>query len=405
MHQILTKEMDIKTLKQFYALMEDTRTVRLEIVKKKFANKHHTENELSALKNAQNSLKSISKTTSGTSKLLIDNEKTIDFDLTYELSECEKDIIYLEKGEEQFLKHLSLIHKDFSKFVSTGTAQLKDKQFNCFITDRDGTTNNYCGRYRSSIQSIYNAVFLTHFAKNKTNNSIFITSAPLQNPGIYDVSVNPPKSFIYAASKGREFIDLSDKRLTYPINDEKKKLIENFNKKIIQLIKTPEYEKFSLIGSGLQLKFGQTTIARQDITKTIEKNESLNFLNIIKKIVADIDPKHENFRIEDTGLDIEVILTVKSDTEGLKDFDKAEGVRYLNKVLDLNIYQGPHLVCGDTSSDIPMITAALEYTKDVYSIFVTKKEDLANKVKNICPNTIIVPEPDMLVTILYNISK
>jgi hypothetical protein len=85
---------------------------------------------------------------------------------------------------------------------------------------------------------------------------------------------------------------------------------------------------------------------------------------------------------------------------GTKDFDKADAVRYLDDALKLNMKQGPHLICGDTSSDVLLIEAAMEKTPDTWTVFVTKDNELAARVKDVCSNSFIVTEPDILVTIL-----
>ena len=289
--------------------------------------------------------------------------------------------------------------------MKNGVQQLKGKSFNCFITDRDGTINNYCGRYRTSVQSVYNALFLARFALNTTTNPIIITSAPLEDPGIVDVSGLPGQTVIYAASKGREFIDLSGVRRSFPIDPEKQQLIDRLNRRLTALVTDSKYERFSLIGSGLQLKFGQTTIARQDISGSISEERSQKFLNVIERIVHELDPSGENFKIEDTGLDIEIILTVACEDAELKDFDKKEAVKFLDRELGLNMGSGPHLVCGDTGSDLPMLEAAMEKSTDTWSVFVTKDPRLGEKAKAVCPRAVTVPEPDMLIAILNQLAE
>jgi len=401
-HHTIEKQ-TIGNLKSFYTLMAQTRDVRFEIVNDLFSSQDIRKSRIAGLKNALDSLEE-SLDDGYKTALKIDGSESIDVDVTYEVTELRKDIYYLENSEDKFMSYLESLHPDFSTHVQSGAALLKGKHFNCFITDRDGTTNNYCGRYRSSVQSIYNAVFLTRFAKNTVSNPIMMTSAPLKNIGIVDVSVTPDKTMIYAASKGREFIDLSNARRTFPIDDQKQKLIQRLYKKLNKLVKDPAYEKFSLIGSGLQFKFGQITIARQDINGSIPEPKSEEFLGLIKNVVTDLDPTHENFRIEDTGLDIEIILTISDTKAGLKDFDKGDGIKYLDKELNLDMNKGPHLICGDTGSDVPMIEATMKRTKDTWSIFVTKNQELVERVKAVCPNAVIVPEPDILVTILNQLS-
>ncbi len=400
----MIQKQEIDTLKSLYGLMEKTRLVRAAIVKRILSLQSCEEKQIRYLKNALAALKHCSQ--SGyKANFIIEESTSIQVDLFYEIAELKKDIFYLENGEEQFLSYLESLHLDFSSHVQNGVKQLKGKRFNCFITDRDGTINNYCGRYGTSIQSVYNALFLARFVQNITANPIIITSAPLKNPGIVDVSTLPEQTVIYAASKGREFIDLSGTRRSYPIDTEKQQLINRLNQRLTALVTDKEYEKFSLIGSGLQQKFGQTTIARQDISGSIPKERSEKFLEVIERIVQEIDPSGENFKIEDTGLDIEIILTVADGSTGLKDFDKKEAIKFLNRELGLNMESGPHLICGDTGSDLPMLEAAMEKSIDTWSVFVTKDPQLIEKAGTVCPNLVIVPEPDMLITILNQLAK
>ena len=172
------------------------------------------------------------------------------------------------------------------------------------------------------------------------------------------------------------------------------------------LVQQPEYEKFSLIGSGLQFKFGQTTIARQDISRTIPEDESMAFLKLMQEIVSEIDPGGTYFRIEDTGKDVEIILTVESQDSAseLKDFDKGDGVVFLDSDIGLGMEEGASLICGDTSADIPMISASLEKTQDTYAIFVTQDQELSKRVAAVCEKSVCVTEPDILVAILNRLA-
>ena len=404
MHPTLIEKQEIRTLKQFYNLMALTGDVRSKTVEKLFKDQPVDQDSVASFKNALLSLEDI-PSEDGLKILYIDDSKKISARLLYEISELKKDIFFLENNEKQFIDYLGNLHQRFVEQVNQGIEKLQGLKFNCFITDRDGTINNYCGRYISSVQSVYNSVFLTRFAKENPSNPIIITSAPLKDPGLVNVSVNPDKTFIYAASKGREYIDLDGKRKTYPIEENKQQLLNSLNKKLSELVKKPSFEMFSMIGSGLQFKFGQTTIARQDIRKSIPDSESDEFLEKIRTIVRETDPGGENFKIEDTGLDIEIILTIEDSLSGAKDFNKADGVNFLDDALKLNMKKGPHLVCGDTSSDTPLIEATMEKTSDTWAVFVTKNSELSAKVKDMCPNSFIVTQPDILVTILGLLGK
>lgn len=96
-------------------------------------------------------------------------------------------------------------------------------------------------------------------------------------------------------------------------------------------------------------------------------------------MLKEVDPEDKNFRIEDTGLDVEVILTVKKEgEEALKDFDKGNGVDFLDQLLSLDVANSNNLICGDTGSDVPMATTSVAKAgKDkTYAVFVTKNDGL-----------------------------
>jgi len=339
--------------------------------------------------------------------LTLCGEKNIGLDLSYEINEIKKDLLFLEDGEAAFDIFLAELYPGFDEAVNAGYELLKDVPLRNFITDRDGTINNYCGRYASSTQSVYNSIYLSRFAEVVTDNSVILTSAPLEDIGLVDISVNKPGIFIYAGAKGRRYIGKDQNRGQKPIKEFRQKKLDAFNKKIKELVKKKEYQIYTFIGSGLQFKFGQTTIARQNMAGSIPEDVSRNFLDIIKNMVGQIDPDKEFLRIEDTGTDIEVLLTIESDEDDveLKDFDKGDGVKFLNEALGLDLGNGANLICGDTNSDVPMVPASMDYTKDTWAIFVTRSDELKEKVREVCPNSYFVPEPDMLVAILNKLAK
>ena len=389
-------------LKGFYELMAATRPVRSRLVRCVLDHEGMDKPDPGDIEFLRNSLTALQEIPlkNGKPTVLLDKERKISIDLGYETGELEKDILYLEQGEEALLDYMSVLHRDFFETVAKGTELLGGKRFNCLVSDRDGTTNNYCSRYLSSIQSVYNSVFLSRFARKLVEKPLFLTSAPLENGGIVQISVNPPGTFIYAASKGRECLDLQGVRHSKPVPPEKQKMLDELNRNLDVLLGKPEYEKFSFIGSGLQHKFGQTTVARQDIAGSIAPAESEAFLEVLRSVVNGLDPKGDCFRIEDTGLDVEIMLTIEHESAGTKDFDKGDGVAYLDESLGLDLGRGPNLVCGDTGSDVPMLQVAQERSEDTWAVFVTRKRELAERVLDICSEALIVPEPDILVTIL-----
>jgi hypothetical protein len=279
--------------------------------------------------------------------------------------------------------------------------------FRNLISDRDGTVNNYCGRYLSAIQSAYNAVFLTRFARGCTDNAVVLTSASLEGGGLRDVNCAPEEAFIYAGSKGREYCRHGRSRGSKRLPWAQRVALRKLNGRLAAVLDRPEYRKFSLIGSGFQRKFGQTTIARQDIGLSVPPEESLRFLAAIEMLVADIDPRRGFFRIEDTGRDIEIMLTVGSSGEGggVRDFDKGDGVRFLDRKLRLGIGTGPNLVCGDTMSDVPVVEACAGANGGTRVVFVTRDDTLKHKVWAAVPEALVVDEPDTLVAVLDGVAK
>lgn len=391
------KQTELKTLKDFYALMAATRQVRYNAVGALLAGDSVPDDTVQSLNNALAILEDIPEL-DGKRVLTLAGSRTIDLEMDYEINETRKDIFYLEEGEETFLEFLGDLHEGFDDHVAAGHDLLNGLDLNCLITDRDGTINNYCARYLTSIQSIYNSLFLSRFALNKVQRPVILTSAPLD--GLIEISVNPEGKIYYAASKGRECLDLEGRTRRLPVPPEKQEAIDALNARLTELLARPENEKYTLIGSGLQFKFGQSTVARQDIGKSVDEDESREFLATLEALTLELDPDRVNFRIEDTGLDVEIILTVETDGDGLKDFDKGDGVKYLNTELGLDMFRGPHLICGDTGSDVPMLEAALELSTATKAIYVTENEELATRIKGVSADALIVPEPDILVTIL-----
>lgn len=396
--------MKIKTFSQFQELLKNTGISRQGIVESIQKNERPEEKHIICLLNARASLENIDMKNEKY-VLSSDDGKKIYLDLDYEINELSKDIYFLQQNEKTFYRYLETFYKGFEADVNRVSKELTHLKFRNFITDRDGTVNNYCGRYSTSIQPAYNGVFLSRFAATRATNAVILTSAPLEDFGLVDLSVMAQGAYIYAGSKGRELMNAAGRVFRFPINEHQQQRIAKLNEKLGELVKQAEYEIFSKIGSGLQFKFGQTTIARQDIYNNIPENDSFHFKQLIEDTVKEIDPDNTIFRIEDTGKDLEIILTVDSGQKGRKDFDKGDGVRFIDEKLGLGLEQGNILVCGDTGSDLPMVETAMKQNSNTYSVFVTTNDELKNQVSTICPNAFFVDMPDALVGILNNLAK
>ena len=399
---------EIRTIQQFYTLMQETGKVRRRIVARIMGDKRPNPQDSEQLRVFLNAVQRIPrhddrfKLSAGQSR----NGQALYLELDYEIDELEKDLVYFQKGEGALLSLLAKLHPGFQDELAGAISFCDSLRFplGCLITDRDGTINNYCGRYLSSIQSAYNALFLSRFARRAAQHTVILTSAPLSGGGLEDLTVSPPGLFLLAGSKGREYLDDKGRRGALTIEPDKQKKLDQLNRRLTQLLQDPPYDLFSLIGSGLQFKFGQTTVARQDIYRSIPETESEGFMNRIEELIRDIDPQGVYFRTEDTGKDIEIILTVEGES-GLKDFDKGDGVLFLEAELSLGLTRGENLVCGDTSSDIPMVAAAQAKSPETSAIFVTQDQALQEAVRRTCERAHFLSEPDVLVCLLNQLGK
>ena len=287
--------------------------------------------------------------------------------------------------------------------IDDTVAVLRGRKIANFISDRDGTVNNYCGRYRSSHQSIWNAVYLTRFVRGACTDPVILTSAPLGGDGLLSLSLMPAGSTGYAGSKGREYQERDGNQGTMDLGEHEARSLERLNESLRSLVSQERFRAFGVIGSGLQPKFGETTVARQDIHRSIPAATSEEFLQAVRDTVAEIDSDGSVFAIEDTGKDIEITLTMNGDA-----FSKGEGIRFLDERLSLGLAEGPNLICGDTSSDVPMLEEAVRVGggNRTSAIFVTTDSDLRARVRDeVIAQPHFVSEPDVLVVALHQISQ
>jgi hypothetical protein len=390
----------MRTLAEFYDLMMKTRTVRRMLAEFYLAGSIKLE-EVDGLRNALDALEELRTENDGYEFLTKEGGRVTSVALDYETEELEKDLFFFDHGEEAFYRYIADRVPELDAQVGAVSELLRPAAGSTFITDRDGTVNNYCGRYRSSVQSAYNAIHLTRFARARASNAVILTSAPLENFGLLDLTVSPERTFIMAGSKGREFRDAAGRQHSLPIETEKQQKLEELNRRLSELVESPEYEEFALIGSAVQFKFGQTTVARQDMYGSIDPGRSEAFFERVKRLTSEVDPEGETFRLEDTGYDIEIILTRE---EGDRDFNKGDGVEFVDRVLGLGL-DGPTIVCGDTASDVPMVEQVARRSNDLRTIFVTKDDALKKEVESHSPQTVFVDQPDALVLALGRLGK
>ena len=336
------------------------------------------------------------------------DRRTLPGRLSYETGELEKDLRFLDLPPRDFRDHLAGLHPGLREEVEAGLGFLAPGPAAVFCADRDGTLNNYCARYRSSVQSAWNGLFLARYARSRARAALILTSAPLERGGLAELSVLPPGLFSLAGSKGREILDREGRRHRLPPAPDRQERLEALNRALERLLAGAEHRLFTLVGSGLQLKVGQTTVARQDIHGTVPARASERFLERLRELVRELDPGGRWFRVEDTGLDVEIVLTVEeagaAGEAAPRGFDKGDGLAFADRALGLGLERGPNLIAGDTAADVAMVRAAAERSADTRAVFVTRDGELRRRVASACPRSFFVGEPDTLVLLLERLA-
>ncbi|WP_420452563.1 trehalose 6-phosphate synthase [Ilumatobacter sp.] len=395
---------EVETLREFYSAMHGTIEVRRRLVTDVVEGRPPDPEGVGHLRVVRDALRAIPCTPDGR-RLARSDGRSIHVDLAYELDELDKDLAFLAHGDEAVLDLLRERRPDADDERSELVAALDDVDLRTFVTDRDGTVNNYCGRYASSVQSVWNAVFLTRFERSRVERALVLTSAPLDDIGIADLTVTAPGTFVVAGSKGREYVDEAGRRRRYPIDDDRQRRLDELNDGLDDLLGRPGRSVFTLIGSGRQHKFGQTTIAYQDVTDSVPDDRAAEFREEVTSLVREIDPDRSYFRIEDTGLDLELVLTVDDTSDGpSRDFDKGDGLRFLDADIPLGMDRGASLVCGDTASDETMMIASAELAPQVRTVYVTANRQRRAEVSAAVGDTLFASEPDVLVAALNDLA-
>ena len=322
-------------------------------------------------------------------------------EILYEIRELERDGLWLASGGGDFQEDLFGIPGLFA-WAEQGRAYLEKCLPFHLITDRDGTINPYGGLYRSSVQPLWNAFLLGRFARHHPDRSVILTSGPMASPGILDLTTMPDDPWIFSASKGREFFAPREDRYfqeeAAPLLLEKMHLLEIELKALLE--EKSAYSSLQRIGSGFQKKYLQFTLARQDIYGSVPESLSLEIRSRLEELLEQLDPDREFFHLEDTGLDLEILLS----TEGgsIRKFDKGDGLRLLTDNLSF-LRGGPLLICGDTASDLPLLEEALRQKRLAGALFVTEDPDLQNRARALFPETLFLTHPEALALALGNL--
>ncbi len=391
----------IRTLGEFYGLMDASAVIRRRAVAAILAGGAASRKDAAGLRRLLAALRSLPG--DGALRIIeVEPGLTLRADVGAEADGIEEDIVFLEEGEEALFAFLDARAPGLAGEAAELAAHLFatcPAPWRAFLADRDGTVARYFGRYRSSVQSAWNAVFLARFARDRTVRSVLLTSAPLK--GLREVSVMPEGIFDLAGSKGRECLDRDGRHHAVPLAPEAQAGLDRLAAGLRELLAAPQNRKFALIGSGFQVKAGQLTVARQDASGLVSPEDSARFLGEVRALVGAAG-RGEEIDILDTGLDIEIMPALPGTDRG---FGKAEAVRFLDGALGLKLADGPVLAAGDTEADLPMLAEAADRSPAPFGILVTKDAGLATHLPAICPDHAVASSPDALVLALGLLSR
>ncbi len=322
--------------------------------------------------------------------------------LDYELSELDRDLLCLREGMEGVARTLR-VPGSFENELDHLVGMLSDHRYAAVFTDRDGTIANYCGRYRSSHQPLYTAVRIGRYARECTDHFVVVTSGPLYGQGLLSLSAFPEGTVHLTGSKGREYLFADGEAGSYPLTEDQSAAIIALDRRIEALLERPEYQILPLVGSGYQRKFGQLTVSRQDMHRSVPVEVSQAFLDDVRATVRELDPGGERFVVDDTGFDIELTLTAEGARS--RGFDKGDGVGFLLGELGLEPHGEPVLVCGDTASDVPMVEFLADAGYEVDAVFVAADAELERAVRRRSTRAGFCSGPDVLVSALGAVGR
>uniref|UniRef100_A0AC35UHS0 Mannosyl-3-phosphoglycerate phosphatase n=1 Tax=Rhabditophanes sp. KR3021 TaxID=114890 RepID=A0AC35UHS0_9BILA len=277
---------------------------------------------------------------------------------------------FFTPSPELFMEEMNDCIKLLKEFIKLESAD-SDKPI--FITDWDGTMKDYCSQYATNLQPIYSAIGMFKFASQFTRISAVLTAGPLKGPGILDLTAIPLDGpIVFSGSWGREWL-INEKRVVHEdgISFEGFNALERLNDEIKELIsENSDFSQFALVGSGIQRKVDRLTLGVQTVCKHVPEEISIKYQDAIKERMHRVDPE-EKILIFDKSTELEVEVVVGTEDGGV--WNKANGVERIVETMNDTLHgPGKVLICGDTSSDLPMVQKANDENEKVSSLFKGK---------------------------------
>lgn len=148
-----------------------------------------------------------------------------------------------------------------------------------------------------------------------------------------------------------------------------------------ELLSTSHYSQFALVGSGVQRKVDRLTLGVQTVCGQVQQELSEQYQDAVKERMHRVDPYNETL-VFDPSTRLEVEIAVHTDG---RTWNKADGVDRVMKTLNDSLETpGRVLICGDTTSDVPMVKQAATCNPDgVMALFVGANESLQKQVRDL----------------------
>uniref|UniRef100_A0A7E4UZC4 alpha,alpha-trehalose-phosphate synthase (UDP-forming) n=1 Tax=Panagrellus redivivus TaxID=6233 RepID=A0A7E4UZC4_PANRE len=414
---LVIHQMDVRSLDDFYTLMMRTRDVRRQIVERALKGVPIQPHFGISLNNAKESLLQACEANTTILRVktstITEGEATLaKFDIKTEIDEFEKDLNFIKYvtsddvyNVEQFINSLQEYHPESrdkyrEEVIALGDMFTDADHFNFFFTDRDGTLKLYSCSYPASVQPAYSGVIQAQFARRCAQTCAIVTTAPMMQIGVLDVSTIPEGYYFFGASAGREwFIDPSTKFKDQSIPEADLELLDRVFLAISLLLEDPNLKHFAWVGSGLQKHYGHLTVAKQDANQSIKKTQSDEIVSKVHKIVKEIDPTGQTLSLKETETDMKIYLRER-ETGDI--FDKGQGILLLVDHIKCDLKVGTILVCGDSETDLPMLRVCLDANAEgTYTVWVTRNDELKETVRSLCEahnnkNYVFVSCPEVL---------
>uniref|UniRef100_A0A5S6QYK5 T6PP_N domain-containing protein n=1 Tax=Trichuris muris TaxID=70415 RepID=A0A5S6QYK5_TRIMR len=332
--------------------------------------------------------------------LTADNGKSMHLNVKDELLGIEKDLCFLgcmksgSSGSKYFVDCLARYHpksvETFHEEVAFTERMLKrimSAGLGVFITDWDGTMKTYCSNYRTSVQPVYSAYWLSGFAKLCGSLCAVLTAGPLGDFGILNLVAVPVEqtNVIFGGSWGREWLINNHRHVDRTaVTENGEEHLNKLTQCLLKLIhERTDFHRFLMTGSGFQRKVDRITIGFQTVSGEVTDQERTAFLDAVMTAVRTIDADDKIFSVRHEKLDIEVVLRT---VQGC--WTKGDGVRYLLKETGKSLAADVVWICGDTTSDLPMLDFALQANpKNTYATFVNPCDEIRSTVTaNMAPD-------------------